>query len=86
MKQRNPAYKDNPVLLKPGDRIRFVPVPEEKLLEIIEKVYDGTYRYRIIDYEYFNVARYTEFLEEVKEEAEAFRRKREEAARKAPVP
>ncbi|MHC1585968.1 MAG: 5-oxoprolinase subunit B family protein [Candidatus Hecatellaceae archaeon] len=86
VKQRNPAYKDNPVLLKPGDRIRFVPVPEEKLLEIIEKVYDGTYRYRIIDYEYFNVARYTEFLEEVKEEAEAFRRKREEAARKAPVP
>ncbi|MBO0887703.1 carboxyltransferase domain-containing protein, partial [Candidatus Bathyarchaeota archaeon] len=44
LKQRNPAFKDNPVLLKPADRVRLTRVTDEDLQEIRRRVFDGTFR------------------------------------------
>ncbi|ACZ40222.1 5-oxoprolinase subunit B family protein [Sphaerobacter thermophilus] len=86
-KQRNAAFAENPILLRPGDRVTFGPrVTDEELIEIREAVYNGTYEYQIDHDATFDVGEYLRFLEETREEAEAFRRRQEEAAQRTPVP
>jgi allophanate hydrolase subunit 1 len=34
IESRNPAFKDGPALLKPGDRITFISITEEEYEEI----------------------------------------------------
>jgi len=46
-KQRNVAFKDDPVLMRPGDRIRFIPISEGEYSEIRKKIKESTYRYEI---------------------------------------
>lgn len=75
-KQRNPAFKNSPVLFRVGDRVKFYPITEEEYFEIEKEVEAGTYRYKIINYELFSVQRYLEFLEDIKEEVEKEMRKR----------
>ena len=85
--QRNPAFRESPVLLRPGDRLRFRPrVTDEELEAMIQAVYDGTYQYRIDETATFDVGAYLTFLKEVEPEAEAFRRRQAEAAARVPVP
>jgi allophanate hydrolase subunit 1 len=79
LKQRNPAFKKNPVLLQPADRIEWETVTDEELEELRKEVFKGTYRYKIYPYESFNVKRYMDFVEETKEEAAAFAKRTEEA-------
>lgn len=67
--QRNPAFKRSIQLAAVGDRIRFSPITEEEYLKIEKNVQEGTYPYRIINYDLFSVRKYLEFLDEVKEEA-----------------
>ncbi len=86
LKQRNPAFHDNPILLKPADRVQFVPVSDDRLEALIEDVYAGRYRYKIVSYESLNVKGYLQFLDAVKEEAAAFERRRTEAVKLVPVP
>ena len=85
--QRNPAFRESPVLLRPGDRLRFRPrVTDEELEAMIQAVYDGTYQYVIDETATFDVGEYLRFLDSVREEAEAFRRHQAEAATRVPIP
>lgn len=86
LKQRNPVFKKNPVLLQPADRLEWETVTDSELEEIRKEVFDGTYRYKVYPYESFSVKKYLEFLEDTKEEAEAFARQTEEARKGIPFP
>jgi hypothetical protein len=83
--QRNAAFRDNPLLLRAGDRIRFHRVDEQELLSLWEDVRSDSYHYRIED-GVFEVGAYLDWLPEVREEADERRRRREEAAAVTPVP
>jgi urea carboxylase len=82
---RNSAFRDNPLLLRPGDRVRFERVEEDELLRIWDDVRSDSYVYEIEDAP-FNVGSYLEWLPEVEDEAEERRRRREQAAEATPVP
>src|SRR6266513_921454 len=86
LKQRNPAFKTNPILLKPADRIQWVPVTDAELESLRDKVADGTYRYKIVGYESLNVKSYLKFLESVKPEVAAFQRRQAEAVKQVAIP
>jgi urea carboxylase len=84
LKQRNPIFKKNPVLLQPGDRIEWETVTEEELNQIRNDIFNGTYRYKVYPYESFNVRKYVEFLNDIKQEAQEFAKKAEEARKHMP--
>jgi urea carboxylase len=46
-RQRNPVFKDGPVLPRVGDRHRYVPIDEAAYLEIRRQCEAGTYTYQI---------------------------------------
>ena len=46
-KRRNPVFNIDPVLVKVGDRIRFIPIIEDKYNEIRTQVEETTYKYEI---------------------------------------
>ena len=83
--QRNPAFADNPILMKPGDRVTFTTVTDDELIALREQVYDGTYQYQIEDGELV-VGEYLAFLDSIEPESRAFRERQQEAAEKTPVP
>src|SRR5216117_1552132 len=86
LQQRNPAFKANPILLKPADRIQWVRVTDDELEAIRARVYDGTYRYKLVEYEVLNVKAYRRFLDSVKDEVAAFQRRQAEAVKHIPIP
>jgi urea carboxylase len=86
LQQRNPAFKRNPILLKPADRIQWVRVTDDELEAIRARVYDGTYRYKLVEYEALNVKAYRGFLDSVKDEVAAFQRRQAEAVKHVPIP
>jgi len=53
----NPTFKNDPVLTKPGDRHRYIPINEKKYYSIREKVKKGCYSYEIKD-EIFDIKVY----------------------------
>jgi len=55
-------FRDNPVLFKPGDRIRFVPVDREEHDHIAAEVEHGTYVYNYVPYQKFSVKGYNDWL------------------------
>lgn len=83
--QRNPAFKDNPILMRPGDRVTFTRCTDDELIAVREQVYAGTYTYQIEEGE-LNVGEYLANLERIRPEAEAFRAKQQVAAARTPVP
>ena len=83
--QRNPAFADNPILMKPGDRVTFTTVTDDELIALREQVYDGTYQYQIKDGELV-VGVYLAFLDSIEPESRAFRQRQQGAAEKTPVP
>lgn len=85
LKARNEAFRENPLLLRPGDRVTFNRVDEDELLRLTEEVRSDRYRY-MIEEQPFDVGAYLELRSNVAEEAEKNRRRREEAAAAAPVP
>jgi KipI family sensor histidine kinase inhibitor len=86
LKQRNPAFKANPILLKPADRIQWVPVSDEQLETIRAQVHDGTYRYKVVSYEALNVRSYLAFLDSIKSEVKAFQHRQAEAVKHVKIP
>src|SRR5437879_1886671 len=86
LQQRNPAFKANPILLKPADRIQWVRVTDDELEAIRARVYDGTYRYKVVEYEALNVKAYRRFLDSVKDAVAAFQRRQAEAVKHIPIP
>ena len=85
IQQRNSAFRDNPLLLRAGDRIQFHRVEEDELLQAFEDVHADRYRYRIEESP-FDVGAYLDWLPTIAEEAEERRLRREEAAAATPVP
>ena len=88
--QKHPAFKERPFLLQSSDRIKYVEVPEDRLLEIYRLVHEEKspkFTYSIKD-ETFKVKDWLEFInrEDVKEEVEEFRKKKLEAQKTVPVP
>ncbi len=85
VRARNEVFRENPLLLRAGDRIKFDRVEEDELMAQFEGVHGDTYRYRIEDSP-FDVGAYLEFAASVSEEAAERNRRREEAAAATPVP
>jgi KipI family sensor histidine kinase inhibitor len=79
LKQRNPVFRKNPVLLQPADRLEWETVTDDELEDIRKDAFEGTYRYKVYPYESFSVKKYMDFLEETKVEAKVFAKKTEEA-------
>ncbi|MDX6656133.1 MAG: urea carboxylase [Solirubrobacteraceae bacterium] len=82
---RNAVFRDNPLLLRPGDRVRFHRVEEQELLALFDDVRADRYVYEIDD-QPLDVGEYRESLERHRDEAEQWRRSRDEAAARTPVP
>jgi allophanate hydrolase subunit 1 len=82
---RNEIFRDDPLLLRPGDRVRFHRVEEDELLALFEDVRADRYRYDRQD-GVFEVGEYAEWLTTVRDEAESARARREAAAAETQVP
>ena len=82
---RNAIFRDDPLLLRPGDRVRFHRVEEDELLRLFDGVRADRYRYERAD-GVFDVADYVEWLTTVRDEAEEARARREAAAGGTAVP
>jgi allophanate hydrolase subunit 1 len=85
IRQRNSAFRDNPLLLRAGDRIQFHRVDEDELRQSFEDVHADRYGYRIEESP-FDVGAYLDWLPTISEEAEERRHRREQAAATTPVP
>jgi urea carboxylase len=85
VRARNEVFRENPLLLRAGDRVKFHRVDEGELLQQFEQVHDDAYRYRI-EQAPFDVGAYLEWAATVGEEAAERSRRREEAAAATPVP
>jgi urea carboxylase len=82
---RNGAFRPDPILIKPGDRVQFHRVDEDELDQTWEDVRADRYEYRIED-DPFDVERWMKLCEAVRDEADEHRRRREVAAEGTPVP
>jgi allophanate hydrolase subunit 1 len=85
IRQRNTAFQDNPLLLRPGDRVQFHRVEEDELMQAFADVHADAYRYRIDDSP-FDLGQYLSWLPTISEEVEERRERRERAAAATPVP
>jgi allophanate hydrolase subunit 1 len=85
LQARNAAFRENPLLLRAGDRIRFHRVEEDELLRLFEDVRADRYEYRIEEGT-FDVGSYLDWTATVSDEAAERRRHREAAAAVTPVP
>jgi allophanate hydrolase subunit 1 len=85
IRQRNAAFRDNPLLLRPGDRVQFHRVEEDELMQAFSDVHADAYRYRIEDSP-FDHGQYLGRLPTIAEEVEERRQRREHAAAATPVP
>ena len=82
---RNAAFRDDPILIKPADRVRFERVDEDELLAAFAGVHGDRYRYRIEDAP-FSVEAWLEQAADHRDEAAAARAVREQASRATPLP
>jgi urea carboxylase len=82
---RNRVFRENPLLLRPGDRVRFYRVGEQELINLFEDVRGDRYSYQIGE-QPFDVGAYLDAAGRLREESMERRRRREEAAAKTPVP
>src|SRR5581483_9117713 len=85
IRARNAAFRDNPLLLRAGDRVKFQRVEEDELRQLFDDVRADRYRYRIEEGT-FDVGAYLEWLPPISAEAEERRVRREAAAAATPVP
>lgn len=82
---RNAAFRENPLLLRAGDRVQFRRVEEDELLALFEDVRADRYRYRIEEGT-FDVGAFLRFRDEIRAETGERRSRREEAAASVPLP
>jgi urea carboxylase len=85
LQARNSAFREDPLLLRPGDRVRFHRVSEEELMELWEEVRADRYVYERHE-QAFDVGEYLDSVERLREESEERRRQREQASAATPVP
>ena len=86
LQARNAAFRDNPILLRPGDRVTWKPRDARPSWRRRARRWPPTGpAYDIVD-EPFDVRAYLGFLRGVEPEAAAFRRRQEAAQQRVPVP
>lgn len=61
-RQRFEVFRESICLLKPGDRIKFVPVSLEEFNAAERKVDDGTYDFNLVEYQKFSVPLYKQWI------------------------
>lgn len=61
LQQRFDVFRESPVLFRPGDRVKFVPITLEQFRYLESRILDGTYVYNVVDYEIFSLRRYEEW-------------------------
>ena len=83
--ERNEVFRDNGMLLRAGDRVRFHRVEEAEILHLFDEVHADRYRYQIEEGD-FDVGEYLGWLPSVDEAARARRQQCEAAAATTPVP
>ena len=83
--ERNEAFRENGMLLRAGDRVRFHRVEEDEILHLFDEVRADRYRYQI-EVEDFDVGEYLEWLPTIEDAARARREQCEAAASVTPVP
>jgi allophanate hydrolase subunit 1 len=81
----NAVFRENPLLLRAGDRVKFQRVAEDELLRLFEDVRGDRYRYQIEESP-FDVGGYLDWLPTIRDESEERRQRREQAAAVTPVP
>ena len=85
VRARNAIFRENPLLLRAGDRVKFERVDEDELMKQFEAVHADAYRYQIEDSP-FDVGAYLEWSASVSADVAERNRRREEAAAATPVP
>jgi urea carboxylase len=85
LQARNEAFRENPLLLRPGDRVTFHRTSEEELMSLFEDVRADRYRYQIEE-RAFDVGSYLELREQVRDEAQERERRREDASSQMEIP
>jgi urea carboxylase len=85
LQARNRAFRESPLLLRPGDRVTFHRTSEDELMAIWEDVRADRYRYQIEE-QPFDVGAYLELRAKVADEAAERRRQLEKASARTPVP
>ena len=61
--QRLPAFKDDLALLRPGDRVRFLPVERAEYDYVESRVEEGSYVHNVARYAKFSIREYHHWLE-----------------------
>jgi allophanate hydrolase subunit 1 len=85
LEARNAAFAGDPILIKPGDRVRFHRVEDDELEDAFAEAKAGRYGYRVED-DPLDVAAWRRHCASVRDEARARTRAREAAAAVALVP
>ena len=65
LKQRLPAFQENIALLRPGDRVRFIPIELDEYEYIEKLVAEGSYNHTISRYTKFSIKEYHNWLENI---------------------
>ncbi len=63
--QRFDVFRDSICLLRPGDRIKFVPCGLEEFEAVERQVDEGTYTFNVIEYQKFSVPDYNRWLDDL---------------------
>lgn len=82
---RNARFRDDPLLLRPSDRVRFHRVKEPELMELFEDVRADRYTYEVAE-ESFDVGSYLDEREQHRGEIDRRRRQLDDASAATPVP
>ena len=59
--QRLSAFAQNPILLRPTDRLKFIPISVDEFEAIEESVAQGRYEHNIVAYQRFSVGLYKQW-------------------------
>ena len=63
--RNDPPFRENACLLRPGDRLRLIPIDLEEYEAINAHLTEGTYVFNIIPYQRFSVAAYHSWLDKL---------------------
>lgn len=61
--QRFDVFRDSICLLRPGDRVKFVPVTLEEFECVERKVAEGSYAFNLVEYQKFSVPAYRAWVD-----------------------
>ncbi|MEW9518115.1 carboxyltransferase domain-containing protein [Streptomyces tubercidicus] len=82
---RHRTFADDPLLIRPGDRVQFSRVSEDELVEFRRRIFEDRYEYRVEDAP-FVVADHLAEADSQASEAKALRALRDDAAKNVEVP